>query len=109
MVRCRVSPVAPRANPVSDSRKYCVSRATELAASRPGVALALDEDIELLEVLARADGHAGQGRFGQMHRHLRLLAQALREALQQGSAADEHDAPVHDVARQLGGVLSSVA
>src|SRR5450756_2138735 len=36
-----------------------------------------------------------------MHRHLRLLAQALRQTLEQRPAAGQHDAAVHDVAGEL--------
>ena len=41
--------------------------------------------------------------------HLRLVAQALVEALEQRSTARKHDPAVHDVRRQFGGVRSSVS
>src|SRR5665647_365798 len=122
----RTTLCAPRAMPLSDSRKYNVSmatesssriattirrrstrrrfisqRRTELPTPRPGVALALDEDIELLEILAGAHSHARERRLRQMHRHLRLFAQALGQTLQQRPAAGEHDPAVHDVAGKL--------
>ena len=61
--------------------------------------------LELLEAAARADGDAGERTLGKMHRHLRLVAQPLVEALEERSAPGEHDAAVHDVGRQLGGRL----
>src|SRR5450756_179171 len=122
----RTTLCVPCTKPLSDSRKYSVSMATQsssrtattirrrstrrrftsqrgagLPAPRPGVALALDEDLELLEVLARTYGHAGERRLRQMHRHLRLVAQALRQTLEQRPAAGQHDAAVHDVTGEL--------
>src|SRR5665648_1180635 len=120
------APCTECTGPLSDSRKYSVSMATQsssrtatttrrrstrrrftsqrgtgLPAPWPGVALALDEDIELLEILARTYGHAGERRLRQMHRHLRLVAQALRQTLEQRPAAGQHDAAVHDVTGEL--------
>ena len=42
------------------------------------------------------------GRLGQMHRHVRLVPQALVQAVEQRAAAGEHDAAIHDVGRELG-------
>ena len=58
--------------------------------------------VELLETAAGADGDARQGRLGEVHGHVRLVAQALVEAEQQRAAACEHDAAVHDVGGELG-------
>src|SRR2546422_9530795 len=41
--------------------------------------------LELLERPARAHRHAGKGRLGQVARHLRLVPEALIQALQQGA------------------------
>src|SRR6266851_2365111 len=57
--------------------------------------------LELLERAARADGPAGQRGFGQVGGHLRLLAQAHVESLQERSAPGEHDSAVHDVRGEL--------
>ena len=58
--------------------------------------------LELLEAAAGADRDTGQRRFGQVHRHLRLVAQPLVEAGQERAAAGEDDPAVHDVRGELG-------
>ncbi len=60
------------------------------------------DDLELLEAPARADGDAGQRRLGEVHRHVRLVAQPLVEPVQERAAAGEDDPAVHDVRGQLG-------
>src|SRR3954468_24995405 len=67
------------------------------------VAVRAVDRLELLQRAARAHRDAGQRRLRAMGGHLRLLAQSLIHALQQRSAAGEHDAAIHDVRRQLGG------
>ena len=42
------------------------------------------------------------GLLGDVHRDLRLVADALVESLQEGTAAGQHDAAVHDVGGELG-------
>src|SRR5579862_8253891 len=75
--------------------------ATVAAAAGAGVG-APAHGLELLEAPAGADGDAGERGFCEVGRHVRLLAQALVEALKQGAAAGEDDAAVHDVGRELG-------
>src|SRR4051794_21029501 len=58
--------------------------------------------LELLEAASGADRDTGQRRLREMHRHLRLVAQALVQSGQEGAAAGEDDAAVHDVGRELG-------
>src|SRR5438270_11801087 len=53
------------------------------AGARAGAAV---DRVELLEAAAGADGDAGERRLGEMHRHVRLVPQALVQALQQRSA-----------------------
>src|SRR6185437_16953975 len=68
-----------------------------------GVCLVRSVDgLEFLQRSPRPDRHTGQRRLGQVYRHLRLGAQPLRQPLQERAAASQHDAPVHDVGRQLG-------
>src|SRR5918997_948258 len=69
--------------------------------ARSGILVGAVDGLELLEAATRAHRHAGERRLGQVCGHLRLVAQALVEPLQEGAAAGEHDAAVHDVARQL--------
>src|ERR687895_1570340 len=69
--------------------------------ARSGILVGAVDRLELLEAAARAHRHAGERRLGQVGGHLRLVAQALVEPLQQRAAAREHDAAVHDVAGQL--------
>src|SRR5262245_58202270 len=68
-------------------------------AARAGAAV---DRLELLEAASGADRDAGERRLGEVNRHLRLVAQALVQPAQQGAAAREDDAAVHDVRRQLG-------
>src|SRR5690348_16169828 len=58
--------------------------------------------LELLEAPAGADRDARERALGEMHGHLRLVAQALVEAGEERAAACEDDAAVHDVRRELG-------
>src|SRR6266545_2925875 len=60
------------------------------------------EDFELLQALARADGHAGQRVLRHVDRHPCLVLQALVNPLEQSTAAGEHDSLVHEVGGQLG-------
>ena len=64
--------------------------------------VAARDDLELLERLARALGDAGERRVGDVGRHLRLLVQALLEAVQQRAAARQQDAGGEDVGGELG-------
>src|SRR5690242_16138394 len=75
--------------------------AAAVAAARPRAGGAVDR-LELLEAAAGADRDAGQRRLGQVHRHVRLVAEPLVEAVQQRAAAGEDDAAVHDVRGELG-------
>src|SRR3954469_8798347 len=67
----------------------------------PGSCAAVNR-LELLEAAARADGHAGERRFGEVNRHLRFVAEAVVETGEERAAAGEDDAAVHDVRRELG-------
>src|SRR4051812_9804017 len=58
--------------------------------------------VELLQRPAGADGDAGERALGQVHRHLRLGADPVGQALKQRSPAGEHDAAIHDVGGELG-------
>src|SRR5205085_10558032 len=69
------------------------------AGARPG---AVAHRLELLEAAAGADGDARERRLGEVRRHVRLLAQALVEPLQERPTAGEDDAAIHDVRRELG-------
>src|SRR5690554_406293 len=51
------------------------------------------------EQLFRPQHHAGEGIVGNMHGDLDLLGNQLVHTGQQGPAARQHDAPVHDVRR----------
>src|SRR6185312_5109162 len=66
-----------------------------------GGAVGAVDRLELLQRAARADRDAGQRGLGEMRGHLRLLAQALVEALKQRAPAGQHDAAVHDVGGEL--------
>src|SRR4051812_10200646 len=70
--------------------------------ARVVVAVRAVDRLELLERAAGADRDTRQRRLGAVGRHLRLLAEALVDPLQERAAAGEHDAAVHDVRRQLG-------
>src|SRR3954471_11213086 len=70
------------------------------AVARAGARAAMDR-VELLEAAPGADGDAGQRRLGEVHGHVRLVAQPLVEAEQQRAAAGEHDAAIHDVGGEL--------
>src|SRR5215216_5671068 len=67
----------------------------------PLLCLAAVDRLELLEAAARADRDARERALGEMDRHLRLVAEALVEAVQERAAAGEHDPAVHDVRREL--------
>ena len=58
--------------------------------------------LELLEAAPRADRDARERALGEVDGHLRLVAQPLVEAVQERTAAGEHDAAIHDVGRELG-------
>ena len=75
--------------------------AAAVARARARARAAVDR-LELLEAAARADRDARQRRLGEVRRHVRLVAQALVEPVQQRAAAGEHDAAVHDVGGELG-------
>src|SRR4051794_25611209 len=77
------------------------SMALLAAATAPRVLVGAVDDLELLQGAARADRDARQRGLREMRGHLGLLAQALVEPLQQGAAAGQHDATVHDVGREL--------
>ena len=66
---------APAIHRVSEGRDYR-PRGRELR-------LLLTRTSNSSRYLPGADGHAGERRLGEVHRHLRLVAQALGEALQQ--------------------------
>src|SRR4029079_1080854 len=102
-----------RASPGSESRfplrlppgTAIASAADSLAtlpAMVPAVAVRAVERLDLLERPARPDRDAGQRRLRAVRGHLRLVAQALVQALQERAAAGEHDPAVHDVRRELG-------
>src|SRR5204862_6002034 len=73
-------------------------RAVVVASSARG---AMDR-LELLEAAAGADRDAGERALGEVDRHLRLVAEPLVQAVQEGAATGEDDATVHDVGRELG-------
>src|SRR5919106_1961712 len=60
------------------------------------------DDLELLEAAPGADRHAGERRLGELHGHLRLVAEPVGEACEERAASGQHDAAVHDVGRELG-------
>src|SRR5918992_3689173 len=57
---------------------------------------------EHFEAAAGADRDARERRLGELRRHLRLVPEALVEPGEQGAAAGEDDAAVHDVRGELG-------
>jgi hypothetical protein len=61
------------------------------------------QHLELLEALAGPQHHGLQRRVGDAHRHAGLVSQALVEPAEQGAAAGEHDAAIHDVGGELRG------
>src|SRR4051794_28629846 len=65
-------------------------------------AVGLVDGLELLEAAATADRDARQRGLGAVGGHLRLLAEALVEALKEATAAGEHDAAIHDVGGRRG-------
>src|SRR5215207_9663595 len=69
--------------------------------ARSGILVAAVDRLELLEAAAGADRHTRERRLGQVRGHLRLVAQAVVEPLEERAAAGEHDAAVHDVRGQL--------
>src|SRR3954468_1076082 len=84
------------------ARRGLITAAVAVAvAAVAGLVRAVDR-LELLQAPAGTDGDAGERALGQVDRHLRLVAQALVEAVEQRTAAGEHDAAVHDVGRELG-------
>src|SRR3954451_2190726 len=77
-------------------------RAARLAPSRrSGILVAAVDRLELLEAAALAHRHARERRLREVGRHLGLVAEPVVEALEQGAAAREHDAAVHDVRGEL--------
>src|SRR4051794_9741707 len=74
--------------------------AASVPATRAGAVRTVDR-LELLEAPPRADRDAGQRALGEVHLHLRLMAQPLVEAGQQRPAAGEDDAAIHDVRSEL--------
>src|SRR5918998_5822907 len=62
-----------------------------------GAAVVLD----LFEATTAADGDAHQGIVRHVHRNLRLPPQAFIEEPEQGAAAREYHAPIHDVRGEL--------
>src|SRR5689334_4695550 len=68
-------------------------------------ALRAVDDLELLEAAAGADRHAGQRALRKVHRHVRLVTEALVEPVQERAAAGQDDAAVHDVRTELRGRL----
>src|SRR4051812_1881622 len=71
-----------------------------VAPAGAGAIRAVDR-LELLEAPPGADRDAGQGTLREVHRHLRLMPEALVEAVQERASAGEHDAAVHDVCGEL--------
>src|SRR5215210_3616890 len=69
--------------------------------ARSGILVAAVDRLELLEAAAGADRHTRERRLGKVRGHLRLVAQAVVEPLEERPAAREHDAAVHDVRCQL--------
>src|SRR5581483_498081 len=51
---------------------------------------------------AGTEGHGDERLLGDVHGHAGLMTQALVETLEQGAATGQDDAPIHDVAGQLG-------
>src|SRR5437763_4767734 len=91
------SQVPPRARQSSAIRTLSVPPASaRVVAVRPV------DRLELLERPARADGDARERRLGEVRRHLRLVAEPLVEALEQGAATGHHDPAIHDVRGELG-------
>ena len=60
------------------------------------------QEVEVAEHLAGAHHDRRQRIVGDRHRKTRLLAQALVEVLEQGTASGEDDAAIDDVGRELG-------
>src|SRR6185295_14983088 len=78
-------------------------RAARLSPSRrSGILVAAVDRLELLEAAAGAHRHTRERRLGEVRRHLRLVAEAVVQALEEGAAAGEHDPAVHDVRGELG-------
>src|SRR5436190_24199812 len=67
----------------------------------PGSCAAVNR-LELLEAATRADGDAGERRFGQVNRHLRLVTEAVVEPGEERAASGEDDSAVYDVRGELG-------
>jgi 4-amino-4-deoxy-L-arabinose transferase-like glycosyltransferase len=61
--------------------------------------------VQMIQRLAGADGHAGQGRLGAVHGHPGLQGDEIVEAADQRAPAGEQDPVASDVGRQLGGGL----
>jgi 4-amino-4-deoxy-L-arabinose transferase-like glycosyltransferase len=57
--------------------------------------------VQMVQRLPGADGHAGQGRLGAVHRHPGLLRDQIVEAADQGAAAGQQDPIASDVGGQL--------
>ena len=68
----------------------------------------LAEDVQRLQRLARAHHHRRERILGEEDRKPGLLAEQGVEVLEQRATAGEDDAPVGDVAGQLGRVRSRV-
>src|SRR5512143_1752328 len=66
--------------------------------SREGYLL---QEIQLVQHLPGAEGHAGERIIGHRDGEIGLLAQELVQPPEQGAATREHDAFVHDVGGQL--------
>src|SRR4029079_12440626 len=59
------------------------------------------EPLELLHALAGAHGDAREGVLGDVHGHPGLVTETFVEPAEEGTAAGQDDAAVHDVAGQL--------
>src|SRR5262245_40329044 len=68
----------------------------------PLAGLAAVDRLEFLEAPAGAYRDTGQRALRKVDRHLRLVAEPLVEAVQEGAAAGEDDPAVHDVGGELG-------
>ena len=95
-------PASPRRGPTEriSPRPRAASRRRSVP-PRARAVRAVDR-LELLEAAARADRDARERALGEVHGHLRLVAEPLVEPLQQRAAAGEHDAAIHDVRGELG-------
>src|SRR5439155_18776297 len=91
---------------VADSNRYmCHMMETPALESAPAPApgtKSWTEVVELLERLSGPAGDRGQRLVGDRHRQPGLLAEQPVQAGQQRAAADEHQAAVGNVSRELG-------